>query len=688
MKIKWLLLSLSLLAIILCSFMPYPGGAPSPYTYTGSPGDGNDCSQCHGNPGNVTGWLTSNVPASGYVPGTTYQITATNSISGSGKYGFECSPQTTGGALVGTLAPGTNSKLVGSGKWVTQSSASNSVTSWTFSWTAPAAGTGNVTFYASFARSTGSSVKLTTLVVSEQTGGSLPAAAGPISGPSTVCKSSNGTYSVGTITGATSYVWSVPAGASITSGSGTTSIVVNFGSSAVSGNVSVYGSNANGNGAASNLAVTVNSLPGAAGAISGNVAPCQGTTQSYSVPNTAGISYTWTVPAGSSITSGQGTNTINVLIGGTSGNVEVVPSNSCGNGTGSNTAITVSPVPAQPSTITGAASVCSGSTQSYYVTGVSGVTYAWSVPSGTTINSGQGSNAINVTMGTSGGSIEVVPSNSCGNGQGRALTVAVNIAPMQPSAVTGASAPCLGSTQSYSVNNLIGVTFNWTVPSGTNISSGQGTNAISVTTGSIAGDITVTPTNECGSGPVQTKAITISLLPGIPAAISGPSSVDLVSVTTSQYATTGATDATSYTWDLTPANSGTIAGTGVTSTVTWNPSYLGLASIKVKAVNTCGDGEWSGIKEVQVSNSTGIIQTSINNVLIYPSPNDGNFSIDLQAVKGDVTVRIMNTSGAELYSKTYTGNCIVPVQVQLASGVYFLMLETGTNVTKSKLVIK
>ncbi len=54
----------------------------------------------------------------------------------------------------------------------------------------------------------------------------------------------------------------------------------------------------------------------------------------YSVPNTSGSTYNWTVPSGAVITSGQGTNQITVNFGTTSGYVEVIEtqSNNCKNG--------------------------------------------------------------------------------------------------------------------------------------------------------------------------------------------------------------------------------------------------------------------------------------------------------------------------------------------------------------------
>jgi uncharacterized protein (TIGR02145 family) len=79
--------------------------------------------------------------------------------------------------------------------------------------------------------------------------------------------------------------------------------------------------------------------------------------------------------------------------------------------------------PSQPSTITGSASVCSGSSQSYSVDNVSGVTYTWEFPSDWGAITGQGSSSITVTAGSTGGNITVTPSNSCGNGTARTLEV-------------------------------------------------------------------------------------------------------------------------------------------------------------------------------------------------------------------------------------------------------------------------
>jgi hypothetical protein len=91
----------------------------------------------------------------------------------------------------------------------------------------------------------------------------LPDAAGTITGVTPICQGTNGVaFSVGAITNATGYTWTLPSGASIASGANTNSITVDFSAGAVSGNVTVMGTNACGNGVVSpNFAVVVNNPP-------------------------------------------------------------------------------------------------------------------------------------------------------------------------------------------------------------------------------------------------------------------------------------------------------------------------------------------------------------------------------------------------------------------------------------------
>jgi len=95
----------------------------------------------------------------------------------------------------------------------------------------------------------------------------LPGPAGSITGTAAVCGGASGVaYSTPVISGAVTYVWTLPAGATIATGSGTNSITLNYAANASSGNITVYGNNMCGNGPASPpFLVTVTALPDPAG---------------------------------------------------------------------------------------------------------------------------------------------------------------------------------------------------------------------------------------------------------------------------------------------------------------------------------------------------------------------------------------------------------------------------------------
>ncbi|NOU45612.1 MAG: T9SS type A sorting domain-containing protein [Bacteroidales bacterium] len=77
------------------------------------------------------------------------------------------------------------------------------------------------------------------------------------------------------------------------------------------------------------------------------------------------------------------------------------------------------------------------------------------------------------------------------------------VAPTQPSLIVGSETPCIGSSQTYSVTNVPGVTYTWQFPSDWVITGGNGTHSVTVTVGNTAGVILVIPSNAFGFGPAQ-----------------------------------------------------------------------------------------------------------------------------------------------------------------------------------------
>lgn len=152
-----------LLALASLAFA-YPGSVSN--NYANNPPSYNSCHNCHSsyaiNSGD--GSLTINgIPATGYVPGTTYHLTLNIADNGQDRWGFQLTVErqsgtswVEGGTLIRTDL--TNTSLsTGSGtaadflKHTTTGTYNGQANqaSWNFDWTAPVAGTGAVTFYSS-----------------------------------------------------------------------------------------------------------------------------------------------------------------------------------------------------------------------------------------------------------------------------------------------------------------------------------------------------------------------------------------------------------------------------------------------------------------------------------------------------------------------------------------------------------
>ena len=340
--------------------------------------------------------------------------------------------------------------------------------------------------------------------------GAAPAVPSAIFGPAVVCGLATATYSVAPVPDATTYTWTVPTGLTamaILSGQGTTSITVSISTAIIPSTITVTAGNTCGTSAVQTLSVTRKPL--VAGAISGPTSACGLTSAIYSIaPVFGATSYNWTLPTGITFASGSGTNVISVNIASTfaTGHLSVSAVNACGTTTGPTITIT-GKAPVTPGTITGPLNVCGLTTATYTVPGVAYASgYLWTVPSWMTINSGQGTTAINVTAsGTppASSSLSVAATNVCGTGTARVITLTTAAA--LPGAISGPSTLCGVSTAVFSVASLgSAYTYNWTLSiSGWSITSGNGTTAITCTgpsTGtSRAGIVKVSSTNACAS---------------------------------------------------------------------------------------------------------------------------------------------------------------------------------------------
>ncbi len=482
---------------------------------------------------------------------------------------------------------------------------------------------------------------------------------GPITGSNSECPNATGvTYSVPNVSGST-YAWTVPAGATITAGQGTNSITVDFG--ATGGNVAVTETASCGT-ANATLAVTVTSTP-ITPVIVGPAAVCPNATAiTYSVSST-GSTYAWTVPAGATIASGQGTNTITVNFGATGGDVSLTETTGCGTGSDLQT-VAVSNTPTTPP-ITGDLAVCAGSTTLYSVTNNVGSTYTWTVPAGAIITSTPiDMNTISVDWTAStGGVISVVENSTCGTGTTSTFTVTIINAPIVPTLVGDFIVCENASAETYSVTNNIGSTYLWTVTGDATITSGQGTNTATINFGTTAGFITIRETNACGFGEFQQQYLLIP--PPTAPVVAGPSPV--CAGTNVTYTVTNNVGST-YNWTV-PVGATIVSGQG-TNSITVSFGATG-GNVSVTETAACGNASSTplavsvtpapitptitGILSV-CENATGISYSVANNAgSTYAWTTTGGITIASGAATNAATANF-GTAGGNI-TLTETNSC-------------------------------
>ncbi|MFN8417143.1 MAG: T9SS type A sorting domain-containing protein [Cytophagaceae bacterium] len=169
--------------------------------------------------------------------------------------------------------------------------------------------------------------------------------------------------------------------------------------------------------------------------------------------------------------------------------------------------------PSTPLTITGSSTACPQQTNiSYSLPTIPAATYVWNVPTGASLVSGQGTSSIKVNWGVSSGDVSVRMNSSCGTGINNIRSVSVLPAPRNVLSLTTPNKVYAGSINNvFSVSNsFAGTTYNWMVPSGCVINSGQGTSSIVVTWGNVPGNIQVREQTTCGTGTYNSIAVNLS----------------------------------------------------------------------------------------------------------------------------------------------------------------------------------
>jgi hypothetical protein len=127
----------------------------------------------------------------------------------------------------------------------------------------------------------------------------------------------------------------------------------------------------------------------------------------------------------------------------------------------------------------------------------------------------------------------------------------------------------------------------------------------------------------------------------------------------------------------------------------WSASTLhpnDKISCIVTSVDACASPKLANSNTIVVGfpTSVGNIQGE-RNVILYPNPNNGRFTINLGGITkaGSVRVEIVNAVGQQVYSSetTITRGNIDIAMPEVANGVYMLKLKDGGAVTNLRFTI-
>lgn len=395
--------------------------------------------------------------------------------------------------------------------------------------------------------------------------------------------------------------------------------------------------------------------------------------------------YSWAVSSGGTITGGSGTNQVTVswaTTGSKTVSVNYYNTNGCTALNPTIYSVTVNPAPLADFSYPG--NICQG--QSVQFTdlslqngGGSITTWHWNFG-----DPGSGSNNVSTLQNpihqfnlSSNYTVEQIVTNTQGCTDTISYLVPVNPLPSATITPDGPTTFCEG--YSVTLTASAAVSYLW--------SNGGLTQSIIVSTSGNY-SVTVTDGNGCSATSPPTL-VTVFPLPGIPETPTGPDTVDLHFVTYSDYTTTAAPSASSYIWELNPANAGIISGTMTTGTIVWNTAFLGTAYIKVKSVNSCGESLWSDEKITIVENTaTGIQDQTPFAVLIYPNPATNSITVEYpEYSKNLTTILDLVEMQGQLIKRVIITERITQVDISmLPASVYMIKMIIGNEFRMIKFI--
>ncbi|MBM3915247.1 MAG: T9SS type A sorting domain-containing protein [Sphingomonadales bacterium] len=265
-----------------------------------------------------------------------------------------------------------------------------------------------------------------------------------------------------------------------------------------------------------------------------------------------------------------------------------------------------------------------------------------------------------------GGTYYIKATNGTGNSWVQPVVVTIN--PLPTPTITGAAAVCAASTGNvYSVTNVTGNTYNWTVTGGT-ITAGQGTNSITISAGA-AGTATVTVTETItatGCVNTATRAVTVNAIPA--PVITGQTAA--CTTTEGNIYSVASVAGNTYAWSV--AGGTVTAGPGTNAiTVTWGAVGAGTVTV------------------TQTITATGCATTvaSAINIQTLPTATSAVVQpITCASEDGQINLTLGGAAGPYTFAWTGTGNGLSATaqnQTTVSTGFYNVVVTAANGCTTS-----
>lgn len=518
--------------------------------------------------------------------------------------------------------------------------------------------------------------------------------------PSNICNGSVVSLSIPTVNKATQYIWDAPAGAYFNGNplnvspfaTSTPNVSITYGNP--SGSLYSTGVQAS-NACGSSLRKIQKSrgIVSVPAYVSGQTTVCENSSLSYITPDVDGAAtYLWSVTGDATVTGNSNMVTVNFGPTWNGGTLCVAAQTACY--TSPTKCLSISKNAALLSNLSGSFTACPNANQTFSVNPSSGAaTYAWSLPSGASGSSS--TNSINVSFGpsyNSAGNICVSVTSICGvTSVPKCKAVAPGL-PSMPSSVSGPLNGLCGQTVVYQCPTQSGTTFNWSVPAGAIINTGQGTNAVSVTYSTLStSPLCVTASNSCGSS--NSRCVTAKGAPNSPSSLTASPGSWCTNTQGVEFTANLANTTGSYTlnwlYPSAPVANYVFGGGNSTSLILdWG---TGNGNVAVVASNACGSG--SKAFNVNISCREGESVVPQNMFSVFPNPASTFVNVQFNSTdNSNYHLQLTDLSGRLLLDKIIEGHAGLNTQQidikHMAKGVYMLLLNGSDSSQKQKIVLE